>query len=91
MVEDGWLIRNKVIWAKTNPMPTSVRDRLSCTYEVRLPASRSQHYFFDLDAIRDPAPLPTCATERPAHGERRNRRRPSGPGPLAGATWLDAP
>src|SRR5262245_27518351 len=31
---DGWLLRNKVIWAKTNPMPSSTPDRLSCTYEV---------------------------------------------------------
>lgn len=35
MIEDGWVIRSKVIWAKSNPMPTSVRDRLSCTWEDR--------------------------------------------------------
>ena len=29
---DGWLVRNKVIWAKPNPMPSSVRDRLSLTW-----------------------------------------------------------
>jgi hypothetical protein len=32
LVADGWTIRNKVIWAKPNPMPASVRDRLACTW-----------------------------------------------------------
>ena len=34
LAADGWIVRNKVIWAKTNPMPTSVGDRLTLTYEV---------------------------------------------------------
>lgn len=54
LVADGWILRNKVVWAKTNPMPTSVRDRLSCTYEVVYFFVRERHYFFDLDAIRAP-------------------------------------
>lgn len=51
---DGWLLRSKVIWAKTNPMPTSVRDRLSCTHEIVYFLVRERRYFFDLDAIRVP-------------------------------------
>jgi site-specific DNA-methyltransferase (adenine-specific) len=51
---DGWILRNKVIWAKPNPMPTSVKDRLSCTYEVVYFLTKSKDYFFDLDAIRVP-------------------------------------
>lgn len=54
MTNDGWVLRNKVIWAKPNPMPTSVRDRLSCTWEVVYFFTKSQQYFFDLDAIRVP-------------------------------------
>ena len=54
LTSDGWVLRNKVTWAKTNPMPTSVRDRLSCTWEVVYFLSREDHYFFDLDAIREP-------------------------------------
>ena len=53
-VGDGWILRNKVIWAKTNPMPTSVRDRLSCTHELVYFFVRERRYFFDLDAIRVP-------------------------------------
>ena len=53
-LEDGWVLRNKVVWAKTNPMPTSARDRLSCTHEVVYFFVREPHYYFDLDAIRVP-------------------------------------
>jgi DNA modification methylase len=52
LCRDGWILRNKVIWAKANPMPTSVRDRLSCTHEVVYFFVRESRYFFDLDAIR---------------------------------------
>jgi site-specific DNA-methyltransferase (adenine-specific) len=54
LAQDGWVVRNKVVWAKPNPMPTSVRDRLACTYEVVYFLTRSRRYFFDLDAIRLP-------------------------------------
>lgn len=50
----GWIVRNKIIWAKSNPMPSSVCDRLSPTYEVVYLLTRSEQYFFDLDAIRIP-------------------------------------
>jgi DNA modification methylase len=55
LAADGWIVRNKVVWAKTNPMPTSVGDRLSLTYELVYFLVRSRRYFFDLDAIREPA------------------------------------
>jgi len=54
LVEDGWTIRNKVIWAKTNPMPSSVTDRLSTTHEYLYLLTHSPRYYFDLDAIREP-------------------------------------
>ncbi len=54
LVTDGWVLRNKVIWAKTNPMPTSVKDRLSCTWEAMYFFTREPQYYFDLDAIRVP-------------------------------------
>jgi len=54
LVEQGWRVRNKIVWAKTNPMPTSVSDRLSATYEVIYVLAKQRDYFFDLDAIRIP-------------------------------------
>jgi DNA modification methylase len=54
LLEDGWIFRNRVVWAKSNPLPSSVRDRLSSTWEVIYLLTRSGRYFFDLDAIRTP-------------------------------------
>lgn len=51
---NGWWLRNAIVWAKTNPMPESVRDRLSCTYETLFLLAKSPRYYFDLDAIRVP-------------------------------------
>lgn len=53
LLEDGWRLRNRVIWHKPNPMPASVKDRLANTYEQLLFLTPHQHYFFDLDAIRE--------------------------------------
>ncbi len=50
---DGWIIRNKIAWAKPNPVPTSVADRLNTTYELIYVLARQPRYFFDLDAIRE--------------------------------------
>lgn len=52
--EAGWTIRNKIVWAKPNPVPSSVPDRLNCTYEVIYVLAKQPSYFFDLDAIRQP-------------------------------------
>jgi DNA modification methylase len=55
MISSGWLLRNQVIWAKTNPMPSSATDRLATTYEFVFLFARQPHYYFDLDTIREPA------------------------------------
>ncbi len=54
LTQDGWLLRNKAIWAKKNPMPSSVADRLSTTHEFVYFFTKQPHYYFDLDAIREP-------------------------------------
>jgi site-specific DNA-methyltransferase (adenine-specific) len=85
MIEDGWTIRSKVIWAKTNPMPTSVRDRLSCTYEVVYFATRSPRYFFDLDAIRIPHRSQLKQASASAAQRAATATKPEWAGPLAGS------
>jgi len=52
--DDGWILRNGIIWAKTNPMPESVTDRFSCTHEQVFLFTKSRRYFFDLDRVRVP-------------------------------------
>lgn len=52
--DDGWVLRNSIIWAKTNGMPTSVQDRMSSRHENIFMFSKSTDYWFDLDPIRQP-------------------------------------
>jgi DNA modification methylase len=54
LVADGWLLRNKVLWVKSNPLPSPVRDRLTTTHEYVYLFVKRASYFFDLDAIRAP-------------------------------------
>lgn len=51
--DDGWTLRNAVVWHKPNAMPESVTDRLSTRYEHVFLFSKSRRYWFDLDPIRD--------------------------------------
>src|SRR5262249_52773508 len=44
LLSDGWLIRNKIIWAKRNPLPSPVRDRLSPTWEAIYLLVRQRDY-----------------------------------------------
>ncbi|MHA7268376.1 DNA-methyltransferase [Arthrobacter sp. HLT1-20] len=69
--EDGWILRNKIIWAKPNPMPTSVRDRLTATHEVIYLFAKQPCYFFDLDSIRIPH------LSKPGSPPSKRSRRPS--------------
>lgn len=54
LVDDGWILRNDIIWHKINSMPSSVKDRLNTTYEHVFHFVRSRKYYYDLDAIREP-------------------------------------
>jgi site-specific DNA-methyltransferase (cytosine-N4-specific) len=52
--DDGWTLRSEIVWRKPNAMPESVTDRLSKRHETVFLFAKSQHYFFDLDAIKEP-------------------------------------
>ena len=52
--DDGWILRNDVIWNKPNAMPESVTDRLSTRHEHMFLLTKSRTYWFDLDPIREP-------------------------------------
>jgi DNA modification methylase len=54
LVDDGWYLRQDVIWDKPNAMPESVTDRPSSSHEHVLLLARSQRYFYDQDAVREP-------------------------------------
>jgi DNA modification methylase len=52
--DDGWNLRNDIIWAKPNAMPESVSDRLANRHEHLFMLTKSRRYWFDLDAVREP-------------------------------------
>ena len=60
---DGWYLRQDIIWHKPNPMPESVRDRCTKAHEYIFLLSKSEKYFFDSEAMKEPAV--TNDTRRP--------------------------
>jgi DNA modification methylase len=52
---DGWYLRQDIIWHKPNPMPESVTDRCTKAHEYIFLLSKSERYFYDSDAVKEPA------------------------------------
>lgn len=51
---DGWYLRQEIIWEKLNPLPESVNDRCSRSHEHVFLLAKSRKYFFDNEAIKEP-------------------------------------
>ncbi len=54
LLADGWLVRNRVAWVKSTPLPSPVLDRLTNGWEYVFHLVKQADYFYDLDAIRLP-------------------------------------
>lgn len=52
---DGWYLRQDIIWNKPNCMPEAVKDRCTKSHEYLFLLAKSEHYYFDAQAIREPA------------------------------------
>lgn len=53
--DDGWYLRQDIVWAKPNPMPESVRDRCTKSHEYIFMLTKSPNYYFDNEAIKEPS------------------------------------
>lgn len=53
--EDGWYLRQDIIWHKPNPMPESVKDRCTKSHEYIFLLSKSSKYYFDYKAVMEKA------------------------------------
>ncbi|NCA90817.1 MAG: site-specific DNA-methyltransferase [Gammaproteobacteria bacterium] len=62
--DDGWYLRSDIVWHKPNAQPESVKDRPARAHEYLFMLTRSERYFYDWAAVREPAD----------HGGLRNRR-----------------
>jgi DNA modification methylase len=52
--QDGWYLRQDIIWFKTNPMPESVMDRCTRSHEYIFMFSKNDRYYYDHLAIATP-------------------------------------
>lgn len=52
--QDGWYLRNDIIWVKNNPMPEAVKDRFAKSHEHIFLLSKSKHYYFDYESVLEP-------------------------------------
>lgn len=66
---DGWYLRSEVIWHKPNCQPESVRDRPTRSHEHVFLLTKSDKYFYDHDAVKEPA-----VVNGQTNGKSKNRR-----------------
>ena len=53
--DDGWYLRSDIIWHKPNCQPESVKDRPTRSHEYLFLFSKSQNYYYNAEAIKEPA------------------------------------
>lgn len=76
---DGWYLRQDIIWHKPNPMPESVRDRCTKAHEYVFLLSKSPRYYFDNEAIKEPAaPSSVARLAQPALADQAGSARVPG-------------
>lgn len=77
--QDGWYLRQDIIWHKPNPMPESVRDRCTKAHEYVFLLSKSPKYYYDAEAVKEAA---TCDRMR-GPAEHPDKKSTNGNGGLA--------
>jgi DNA modification methylase len=50
----GWYLRADIVWSKPNCQPESVRDRPTRCHEYLFLLSKSERYYYDVDAVSGP-------------------------------------
>jgi len=70
---DGWYLRQDIIWNKPNPMPESVTDRCTKAHEYIFLLSKSPKYYYDAEAIKQPAAESTIGRGPVSFGGEKGR------------------
>lgn len=52
-VDSGWLVRNRIIWAKDGGMPEPARDRLAGRHEYVIHLAPRASYYYDLQGYAE--------------------------------------
>ena len=66
--EDGWFVRSEIIWLKPDAMPRSVKDRPTDAHERILMLTKSARYYWDPEALREPAKTKDCGPDGKRNG-----------------------
>lgn len=74
----GWIARSDTVWAKPNPMPHPVKDRLNEHKEFIFHLTPNPDYWFDLDAIREPHQENSLSRAQRGRGDGKYRDGPPG-------------
>lgn len=53
--DDGWYLRDEIVWHKPNPMPSPVGDRTTTAHEMVYLLTKQPRYWYDAEAIAEPA------------------------------------
>lgn len=72
----GWIVRSDAVWAKPNPMPHPVKDRLNEHKEFLFHITPEPDYWFDLDAVREPHAESTVRDAEREYGWNDNKVNP---------------
>lgn len=54
MQDEGFTLRNTIIWHKPAPMPESVKDRLTRSHEYIFFFAVNKDYYYDAESIKEP-------------------------------------
>jgi DNA modification methylase len=53
LCDDGWIVRQDIVWSKPNPMPESTRDRPTTAHEFLFLLTKQPRYYYDAEAVRE--------------------------------------
>ena len=56
--EIGFIIRNRIVWYKKAPIPSSVKDRMTCAHEIIYFMTKDPKYYYDYEAVKQPVATP---------------------------------
>jgi DNA modification methylase len=70
---DGWWLRSDIIWKKGNPMPESVTDRPTKAHEYIFLLTKSERYYYDNEAIKEPVAKSTIGRGKVDFGGKKGR------------------
>lgn len=81
--DDGWMLRQDIIWQKPNPMPESVTDRCTRAHEYLFLMVKSGRYYWDKSAMLEPTSGTAAPRMSKSAIEEIRRAREAGAKPTA--------